>query len=144
MKVYERKSAGRTGEGVEPTTTIVSRREGLDEVNGCMLGTSHKKVLRMSSMGGGNYHIVYRTGEVVTLTLVDAPAETSTTEEHVASTLGGKVHLADTQSPAPFPLCGSGSRNTATRYRATAGPITCAECGGILRRRAARLAREAK
>lgn len=144
MKVYERKSAGRTGEGIEPTTTIVSRREGLDEVNGCMLGTSHEKVLRMSSMGGGSYHIVYRTGEVVTLTLVDAPAEQGAAEAHVTSILGGKVHLADTEAPTPFPLCGSGSRNTATKYRAATAPITCTECEGVLRRRAARLAREAK
>ncbi|UPZ27660.1 hypothetical protein MUK60_07410 [Streptomyces sp. LRE541] len=144
MKVYERKSAGRTGEGIEPTTTIVSRREGLDEVDGCMLGTSHKKVLRMSSMGGGSYHIVYRSGEVVTLTLVDAPAEQAAAEAHVTSILGGKVHLASNQGPVPFPLCSSGSRSTATKYRAIAASVTCRECDGIQQRRAARLEREAK
>lgn len=69
----------------------------------------------------------------------EAPAE-----EHVMSVLGGKVHLADTGSPVPFPLCGSGSRNTATKYRAIAAPVTCRECGGIQQRRGARLAREAK
>jgi hypothetical protein len=63
-------------------------------------------------------------------------------EEHVMSVLGGKVHLADSDSPVPFPLCGSGSRNTATKYRAINAPITCRECGGIQQRRAARLERE--
>lgn len=71
-------------------------------------------------------------------------AEAPAGEEHVMSLLGGKVHLANSQSPVPFPLCNSGSRNTATKYRTTAGPITCKECGGILRRRTARLVREAK
>lgn len=68
----------------------------------------------------------------------EAPAE-----EHVTSILGGKVHLANSQSPVPFPLCGSGSRNTATKYRTTAASITCTECGGILRRRSTRMARQA-
>jgi hypothetical protein len=69
-------------------------------------------------------------------------AETPASEEHVMSFLGGKVHMADSQSPVPFPLCNSGSRNTATKYRTTPASITCKECGGIQRRRAARQARE--
>jgi len=80
-----------------------------------------------------------RTARAENLT-AEAPAG----EEHVMSFLGGKVHLADSQSPAPFPLCNSGSRNTATKYRTTPAPITCKECRGIRQRRADRLAREAQ
>ena len=93
----------------------------------------------------------YRSGRDTLVTVLcddgqerTAREENLTAEEHVMSILGGKVHLADTGSPVPFPLCGSGSRNTATKYRAIAAPITCRECGGIQQRRAARLAREAK
>jgi hypothetical protein len=70
--------------------------------------------------------------------------EALVTEAHVMSILGGKVHLTDSGSPVPFPLCGSARRNTATKFRTVTAPVTCTECGGILRRRAARLAREAK
>ena len=94
---------------------------------------------------------VYRSGRdtLVTVACDDGQERTAreenlTAEEHVMSVLGGKVHLADTGSPVPFPLCGSGSRNTATKYRAIVAPITCRECGGIQQRRAARLEREAK
>lgn len=62
--------------------------------------------------------------------------------ENVTSVLGGKTHLADTDSPVPFPLCGSASRNTRTRFRTTTAAVDCRECTGILARRAARLARE--
>ncbi|KAB1146848.1 hypothetical protein F7R91_14830 [Streptomyces luteolifulvus] len=99
---------------------------------------------------------IYRSGRdtVVSVTCDDGQertareenvtAEVLANEKNVTSILGGKVHLANSQSPVPFPLCGSGSRNTATKYRAITGPLTCRECGGIQQRRAARLAREAK
>lgn len=94
----------------------------------------------------------YRSGRdtLVTVACDDGQERTAreenvtAAEEHVTSVLGGKVHLADTGSRVPFPLCGSGSRNTATKYRAITAPVTCRECGGIQQRRAARLAREAK
>lgn len=98
---------------------------------------------------------VYRSGRdtLVTVTCDDGQERTARTEnvttetpageEHVMSVLGGKVHLAHTDSPVPFPFCGSGSRNTATKYRMTPQPVTCKECQGIQQRRAARLARNA-
>lgn len=61
---------------------------------------------------------------------------------NVTSTIGGKVHLEDDESPVPFPLCGSARRNTRTRFRKTDAAIDCKECCGILERRAAREAKE--
>jgi len=98
----------------------------------------------------GTVSDAYRTGgkDIVNVTCDDgqersAIAENVVPEElHVTSILGGKNHLASGGSPAPFPLCGSASRNTRTRFRNTAAPIDCQECSGILARRATRLARE--
>jgi len=64
--------------------------------------------------------------------------------ENVISIKGGKTHLADSTSPVPFPLCGSGSRNTATKYSATERAVDCKECSGILARRSERMAQEAQ
>lgn len=80
-KVYERVTSGRTGEGIEPTTEHVSRKDGLDEINSCMIGDRRKQVSRMSSISRTDYHIVYRNGDVVTLTLVDAPEQTAPAPE---------------------------------------------------------------
>lgn len=89
----------------------------------------------------------YRTGrqDVVNVACDDgqertALAENVEADEHVTSVRGGKTHLAAGDSPVPFPLCGSASRNTATRFRRTAAPVDCRECTGILARRATRLA----
>lgn len=72
-KVYERTTSGRTSEGIEGTTAIVSQKDGMDEINSCMIGDRRKTVLRMSSISRTDYHIVYRNGEVVVLKLVNAP-----------------------------------------------------------------------
>lgn len=63
---------------------------------------------------------------------------------NVTSVRGGKVHLADVDSPVLFPLCSAGSRNTVTRYRQTPQEVDCKACSAILKRRAARLAAEAE
>ncbi|MFL4947521.1 hypothetical protein ACJ6WE_09125 [Streptomyces sp. MMS24-I31] len=94
---------------------------------------------------------IYRSGRdtLVNVACDDGQERTAREEnvtaavEHVMSVLGGKVHLANSQSPVPFPLCNSGSRNTATKYRATTAPVTCRECGAIQQRRAARKASKA-
>lgn len=74
-KVYERTTSGRTGEGIESASTIISQKEGMDEINSCMIGDRRKTVLRMSSISRTDFHIVYRTGEVVVLKLINAPVE---------------------------------------------------------------------
>jgi hypothetical protein len=71
-----------------------------------------------------------------------APTENLQPEQHVTSVRGGAVHLADADSPIPFPLCPAASRNTYTHYRTTPQPVTCKECAGTLTRRAARLAKK--
>jgi hypothetical protein len=98
----------------------------------------------------GIAHDVYPTGDSVMATVVcddgitrSARFENIEPEQldtpNVASVLGGKTHLGDEESlPVPFPLCGSGSRNTRTRYRAITQAVTCSECSGILARRAGR------
>jgi hypothetical protein len=55
---------------------------------------------------------------------------------NVVSVKGGKTHLGNPDSPVPFPLCGSGSRNTATKFRHVDTDVDCKECSGILARRA--------
>lgn len=87
MKVYERSVNGHREDG---TTVVVSQANGLAEIDECRNG--HKNVLRISGINSTDYHIVYRNGDVVTLTLVDTPAES----EQQAEPIGfGDVNIGD-------------------------------------------------
>jgi hypothetical protein len=65
-KVYERTENG--------TTTHVSIREGLAEINHAMMA-GKREVETMSSVTSTDYAIEYKDGRTVTLTRVDAPVE---------------------------------------------------------------------
>lgn len=59
---------------------------------------------------------------------------------NVVSVKGGKVHLGDSDSPVPFPLCPNATRNTATKFRTTDAPVDCKACTAVIERRAAKAA----
>lgn len=61
---------------VEGQTRIVTKAEGLNEINGAMMGPGRRQVRSMSS-GGGTYVIEYRSGLVVKLVRIQAPAQTT-------------------------------------------------------------------
>lgn len=65
-------------------------------------------------------------------------------DARVMSVRGGKVHLDAGDDEVSRPLCGSGHRNTYTHFTATKAPVDCKECSGILARRKARRACEAR
>lgn len=61
-------------------------------------------------------------------------------EPHVISVRGGKVHLGRDDAGRPYPLCRDNAVGMA--YRETPALVTCDHCLGVLKRRAARIARE--
>ena len=74
MKVYDRTENG--------TTTQVSVREGLDEINAAMISPRKNGVREMSSITRTDYAITYRDGRDVRLVRAEAPepAEETVTE----------------------------------------------------------------
>lgn len=100
-KVYERIEDG--------TTTHVSIREALDEVNEAMMGRiSRERSVRTMSSGRTQHHIVYSDGRDVRMTLVDAPAVVEpepgpkawTGEDTRIVTAKGKRYVVGTIVPA--------------------------------------------
>jgi hypothetical protein len=92
-KVYERTENG--------TTTYVSIREGLAEINHAMM--AGKRDVREMSAGRTDANIKYKDGRKVTLTRVDAPAEQpAETDSHGRRivTVRGKRYIVGTVVPA--------------------------------------------
>ncbi|MGW1268142.1 hypothetical protein [Streptomyces sp. NPDC002491] len=70
-KVYERTENG--------VAAIVSRREGMDEINRAQMG-GKRAVREMASITRTDFAIEYKDGRVVRLVLVDAPASKGFTQ----------------------------------------------------------------
>lgn len=100
-KVYERVTNGHADNG---TSEILSQKDGLAEINSCMMGDLGRQVLRMSSISRTDYHIVYRNGDVVTLKLVDAPQPPRVDQEDREVTAKGKSYLVRPLTPADRPI----------------------------------------
>jgi hypothetical protein len=93
-KVYERTENG--------TTTHVSIREAMAEVNDAMMGRlSRERRVRKMSSGRTQHHIEYADGRVVRMTLVDAPApvETDSKGRRIV-TVKGKRYIVSHITPA--------------------------------------------
>ncbi len=106
------KSASHFTRTEDGTTTPVTAREALDEINGCMIGDL-KKTVRTMYGSGGNYVIEYRDGRKVRLTRVDGdmpapapiapPVATGDVIETVSSTRAlvtlsdGRSYIVDTR-----------------------------------------------
>lgn len=81
-KVYNRTENG--------TTAVVSRSEGLAEINRAMMA-GKREVKTMSSISRTDYAIEYKDGRKVRLVLADAPAEQPAETEDWACTASGNV-----------------------------------------------------
>jgi hypothetical protein len=94
-KVYERTENG--------ASSIVSREEGLSEINEAMIGRAvrERSTRTMSSLNRTDYSIVYRDGRAVTLRLVDEPAKVETDSEGRRTvTVKGKRYVVSAVTPA--------------------------------------------
>lgn len=90
-KVYERTENG--------TTTHVSIREAMAEVNDAMMGP--RKNIREMSSGRTAHHIRYADGREVRMTLVDQPAPVDTDSEgRKIVTVKGKRYVVSEVTPA--------------------------------------------
>jgi endonuclease YncB( thermonuclease family) len=104
-KVYERTENG--------VTAIVSKREGLDEINHAQMA-GKRDVRTMSSITRTDFAIEYKDGRKVRLVQVDAPETASETEDWASTATGNVEHR--------FGLDGRALCNR--RYRAYDRPVS--------------------